>query len=298
MSQKVFTVLAESEGKIHNMPVEKVHFHEVGAIDSIADIVVICHLIDVLKVDKIVCSPVATGTGFVETQHGTLPVPAPATYDLLRNIPVKPTGIESEMTTPTGAAVVKALADTFGEMPAMSVESTGYGAGTKTFEIPNVTRVSVGSAAEIKDESSSRQVFKLETNMDDCSPEQIAWLLESLFTINVLDAWTTPVVMKKGRLATMLSVLCHESDIQSVESFIFQNSTTLGIRRTPFLRTTLERTFKTVTIDGIAVTVKYAVQNGVKTRCKPEFESIKKLADAREISFNQAEAMIIEAVTD
>ncbi len=225
---RVFEVLAEAESAIHGLPLEKVHFHEVGAVDSICDIVAICLALHLLKVDEVHCSAINTGSGTVNTEHGMLPVPAPATARLLQNKPIYARGPALELTTPTGAAVVAALAKTFGTMPPMSIEAIGYGAGDHDFkEHANVVRVLIGKASGATESTS---VSVIEANIDDASPQVIAYTLERLLEGGALDALVIPVQMKKGRPGVMLQIIAPPEKREELTAILFRETTTLGIR--------------------------------------------------------------------
>ena len=239
LAHKIFRRLGEAEAKVHGTTVEKVHFHEVGAVDSIADIVGSAIGWDLLEVDRIVCSPIPTGTGTIKIAHGRVSVPAPATAELLRQIPLAASGVEAELTTPTGAAIVATLVDQFGELPPMRIETIGYGAGTRDLEDrPNVLRLMVGRSTPSLE---ADQAWMLETNLDDVSGEWIAYCTSQLLQAGALDVYTTAVQMKKNRPAIVLSVLCQEADMHGLETIIFRETGTLGVRRWPVSRHKLPR---------------------------------------------------------
>ena len=253
LASNIFRRLAEAEAKAHGCDIEKVHFHEVGAADSIADIVGAAVGCDLLDVERIVASPVPTGTGTIRIAHGLLSVPAPATAELLRGIPLARSSVEAELTTPTGAAILATLVDEFGPLPAMTVERIGCGAGQRDIEEqPNILRLFVGQTAEPPACSETDQdghdgqdgaecCWMLETNLDDISGELIAYCAERLRVAGALDVFTTAVTMKKNRPGVVLSVLCRESDLESLETIIFDETTTLGLRRWPVSRRVLRR---------------------------------------------------------
>ena len=226
-SKKIFTRLAEAEGKIHNKPVEEIHFHEVGAVDSIIDIVGTVIGLDRLDIREVRVSRIHVGTGFLECAHGTLPVPPPATLELLKNIPVYSTGIESELVTPTGAAILSTLSSCFGEIPSMCIEKTGYGLGSRDLTIPNVLRILVG---ETDDNYDVDTVQLIETNIDDMNPQFYEYIIESLFAHGAKDVFLTPIIMKKNRPGVVLSVLASPEKIDELIDIIFQETTTLGVR--------------------------------------------------------------------
>jgi pyridinium-3,5-bisthiocarboxylic acid mononucleotide nickel chelatase len=295
ISKGIFKIVAEAESRVHGMPVDRIHFHEIGAVDSILDIVSAGILIDKLEVDEIYSSNIPTGYGFVNCQHGKFPVPAPATVEILKGVPIYKTDIEGELTTPTGAAIIKYLAKEFGGHPEMIVEKTGYGAGTKDFDIPNVLRVELGTKAETQktvDEFDGDVVVQLETNIDDATPENIAYLTQLLFEKNALDVFMIPVVMKKGRLASLLTVICHEKDRIEIEREIFFNSTTFGIRRSYRERTILKREIEKIVVEGIEVGIKLGYMGNKIIQNSIEYEDAKKLASKLKISFKEAVELI------
>jgi len=227
-AERVFRVLAEAESSVHGVDIERVHFHEVGAVDSICDIVGICLALDLLAIDMIYCSAINTGSGTVNTEHGILPVPAPATAKLLRNKPVYARGPAFELTTPTGAAVVAALAQDFGAMPAMKIAAIGYGAGDHDFkEHANVVRVMTG---ELTGASESTTVSVIEANIDDASPQVIAYALERLLEAGALDALVIPAQMKKGRPGVIVQIIAAPEKREELMAILLLETTTLGVR--------------------------------------------------------------------
>lgn len=287
ISIALFKILGKAEASAHDVSIDKVHFHEVGAVDSITDIVSAAVMIDQLKFDKIISTPIPTGKGFVKTQHGLLPVPAPATAEILKGVPVYSTDIEFELTTPTGAAIIKYLTDEFGQMPQIKVNSIGYGAGSKDLNIPNFLRVFF--CEDFKNFKSENKdiIVSLQTNIDDCTPEQLSFLSEKLFELGALDVFITPIIMKKSRQAQLLTVLCSIEDKEKFEKEIFYNSTTFGIRVNYYNRTVLKREFKTINIDGIEVTVKLGYFEGKLIQKSLEYESVKKAVNKLNISYNE-----------
>lgn len=227
-SLAVFHALGAAESKMHNQPLEKVHFHEVGAVDSISDIVGACHGFELLGVEEIYCSPINVGSGTVETEHGTLPVPAPATAELLIDKPIYAKGPQMELTTPTGAAIVAALAAGFGSMPALSILSAGYGAGSKEFPgQANVLRAVIGTRTAAVE---STTVTVLEANIDDSTPQVLGYAMDRLFAAGALDVTIQPLLMKKNRQGSLLSVISRPQDQESLAKIILEETTTLGLR--------------------------------------------------------------------
>ena len=224
----VFNALGAAESKIHHQPLEKVHFHEVGAVDSISDIVGACYGLELLQIGEIYCSPINVGSGTVETDHGTLPVPAPATAELLVNKPVYSKGPEMELTTPTGAAIVATLAVGFGSMPAMTIESTGFGAGTKEFPMQaNVLRAVIGARTTAVE---STTVTVIEANIDDSTPQVLGYAMDRLFAAGALDVTIQPLLMKKNRPGSLLSVIANPVDQEALAKIVLEETTTLGLR--------------------------------------------------------------------
>jgi uncharacterized protein (TIGR00299 family) protein len=237
----VFERLGEAEAAAHQVPLEKVHFHEVGAADSIADIVGACLALELLGVQKVFCSPVNVGSGTVNTEHGVLPVPAPATAALLKDVPIYSRGPATELTTPTGAAVLVTLAEAFGAMPAMRVSAIGYGAGDKDFrEHANVLRVMVGESSKAAE---STTVSVLEANLDDVSPQVVGYAVERLLNAGALDATVTPIQMKKGRPGVLLRVIAAPAKQEELAALIFAETPTLGLRIHTAERRVQERTW-------------------------------------------------------
>ena len=229
---RIFREVAVAEAKVHGTTLEKVHFHEVGAIDSIADIVGVSVALHALGVEQIVASPVPTGTGAITIAHGKVSVPAPATAELLIGIPVSASDVEAELTTPTGAAILKALAVGFGPLPAMTIERVGYGAGTKDLSAQaNVLRVMLGTPSDQAGKFETDQVIVLETNIDDSTPQQLADCADRLMGAGALDVYQTACTMKKGRAAVILSVIAAGRDVERLEAIIFRHSSSIGIRR-------------------------------------------------------------------
>ncbi len=292
LSKQIFLNIGLAEAKIHDKTLDEVHFHEVGAIDSIVDIVGVAICIDKLKVDEIISSPVHVGTGFVKSQHGVIPVPAPATLEILKGVPVYSKGIRSELVTPTGAAIVKTLADDFGTLPEMTIEKIGYGHGTKDLEITNTFRVVLGEK-KTKNVGNSENIVVLETNIDDMSSEIYTYLYEKMLSNNALDVFSTPILMKKNRPAYKFSVICKLEDKENLEKIIFQETTTFGIRAYEVSRNILERDFTKITTSVGEVSVKNGYLEGELIKSSFEFEDLKKLAVEKNVPLNK----IIEECT-
>lgn len=283
LATRIFTRLAEAEAQVHGTTIAKVHFHEVGAVDSIADIVGSAIGWDLLGIERAVCSPVPTGSGFVEIAHGRCSIPAPATGELLKGVPLAPSTVQCELTTPTGAAIVRALANGFGPPPAMTVEAIGYGAGQRDLEEqPNLLRLLVGQSAEPAGDAAAEQLWLLETNLDDVSGEWIGYAIEQLWQAGALDVFTTAIQMKKNRPGVKLSVLCPPADCQKLEAIFFRETTTLGVRRYPVWRHKLRRETKQVDtpwgpIDGMVAWL------AGEPHFSPEYESCRRLAELQRL---------------
>jgi hypothetical protein len=270
-ASRVFQKLGEAEAVAHAIPIEKVHFHEVGAIDSICDIVGACLGFQQLGVDRIYCSPVNVGSGTVDTEHGVLPVPAPATARLLENKPIYSRGPALELTTPTGAAILSTLAEDFGSMPAMRIRTTGYGAGDRDFtEHANVVRVMIGEASGARETTT---VSVIEANIDDASPQVIAWAAEKLLDAGALDALVLPAQMKKGRPGVVLQVIAAPEKREDLVAILFRETTTLGVRFYSAERRVQAREWREVTTTHGNVRVKIG-ENGFA----PEYEDARRIA--------------------
>ena len=282
--QKVYELLAEAEAKVHGKDVSEIHFHEVGMKDALIDIASVVYLMNKLKVDKVVVSPVNVGFGKVKCAHGILPVPAPATAELVKGIPTYAGRFEGELLTPTGAALLKYYADEFSYQPLMNVIKCGYGTGNKNFESANVVKAVLG---EVIDELISENVIELNCNVDDMSAEDMAYATKALIENGAKDAFVTPVIMKKGRSGMLLTVLCSAIDKERFVSLIFKHTSTIGIRVKETERIILNRHEETVHTKLGDVRVKYSEGYGVK-REKPEFEDLRKLAEENNISVAEA----------
>jgi len=276
-----FELLGASEAKIHNVPVDQIHFHEVGAVDAIVDIVAASAGIHHLGVGAWYSSPLNVGGGMVVCAHGTFPVPAPATADLLRGLPTYSAHVEKELVTPTGAALVRALNPVFGPQPAMSVDRIGYGAGTRNpAGFPNVLRLSIG---ETTAESAKETVTVLETALDDLSPQLIAHVAEAALALGALDAMLTPVIMKKGRPGTLLTVLCAPVQADALTQLLLRETSTLGVRMRQEQRRVLDRTHATVQTPYGPVRIKVGSLAGEELNAAPEFEDCRAAAAAHDV---------------
>jgi pyridinium-3,5-bisthiocarboxylic acid mononucleotide nickel chelatase len=277
---EIFEALGAAEAKIHNIPVEQVHFHEVGAVDAMVDIVCAAVGTVALGVDEIVCSPLNVGGGTVQCAHGTLPVPAPATVELLRGAPVYSSGIQAELVTPTGAAIVKTLVRRFAAFPQMTIEKSGYGAGSRDFPgYPNVLRLTLGERATAAP-TFTGTVTILEANLDDLNPQVFGYVLDRLFEAGALDAFAVPVQMKKNRPGTLLTVLCDAELADKLTEILFQETTTLGVRRREDSRQCLARRWEVARTQWGDVRIKIGSMNGSVTSYSPEYEDCRKIAAA------------------
>lgn len=284
-AKDVFSALAKVEAEIHNQPVEKVHFHEVGAIDALIDIVGVMIGMQRLNIEQVVASKLHVGTGFVQCAHGTLPVPAPATLKLLSNVPIYSTGIENELVTPTGAAIITTLCENFGDIPSMKVEKIGYGAGSRDLPIPNMLRVLIGDS---KIEPIEDRVLLLETNIDDMNPQFYDYVMEVLFQKGAKDVFLTPIHMKKNRPGVILSVISPLNKKDELLDVLFAETTTLGIRISEIIkRQKLERKIETVDTQFGKVNVKISFTGGKIRDIVPEYEECKKIAQKYQLPIKQ-----------
>jgi uncharacterized protein (TIGR00299 family) protein len=311
MAIHTFELLGSSEAKIHNVPVEEIHFHEVGAVDAIVDIVAACAGIAHLQVEQWYSSPVNVGSGMVHCAHGTFPVPAPATAELLRGAPTYSAHIEKELVTPTGAALLRALNPTFGPQPPMRVEHIGYGAGTRNpADFPNVLRLSIGeSDAAILElpaamsrhagsghhHTESETVTVIETALDDMSPQLLAYVAETALAAGALDVMLTPTIMKKGRPGTLLTVLCNPTDSPALEALIVRETTTLGVRIREDRRACLDRSHTAVQTPYGSIRIKVGSSAGEVRNAAPEFEDCRAAAARHTIPLKQVQQAAIAA---
>jgi len=282
---RIFEALGAVESKIHNMDIGSVHFHEVGAVDAMVDIVGAAVGAEALGVGEFVCSPLNVGGGTVKCAHGVFPVPAPATVELLAGAPVYSSGMQVELLTPTGAAIVKTLATRFGAFPEMKIEKSGYGAGTRDFPgNPNVVRLVVGeSAASLTAKTAQDTVSVVEANLDDLNPQVFGYVMDRLLSEGALDVFGMPVQMKKNRPGTLLTVLCKPEDAAKLTQIIFAETTTLGVRRREEQRQTLARRWVSVPTPWGDVRMKVASLNGTITNYAPEYEDCRRIASERHL---------------
>jgi pyridinium-3,5-bisthiocarboxylic acid mononucleotide nickel chelatase len=289
----IFRKLGEAEARVHDVPLEKIHFHEVGAVDAIVDIVGACVGFHSLGIEKFACSPLNVGGGTAKMAHGVLPVPAPATANLLQGKPTYSNGVQRELVTPTGAAIVATLCDLFGPQPEMIVSAIGYGAGTADLEgQPNVVRIMVGEEVGKGEEKGAQagvpvlldeEIAVVEANLDDMNPQIYGYFLEKALGAGALDVYTTPVQMKKNRPGTLLTVLCKPQDTNALMSLIFAETTTFGVRTCRAQRRVLPREWVSVATDYGDVRIKVSRVNGRILHVAPEFEDCKKLAAEKDV---------------
>jgi len=279
MAQRIFRRLAEAEAMVHRRELEQVTFHEVGAVDSIVDIAGTALALSMLGIERVFASAVPTGLGMSKTEHGVMPIPGPAVVELLRGAPMYSKGVAAELTTPTGAAILAATVEGFGELPPMRIESIGYGAGTHRLDFPNLLRILVGAAESATEpRANASEQLVLETNVDDLNPELYEYVLERVLAAGAQDAWLVPIVMKKGRPAVTVRVLCAPDREAEMRQIIFRETGTLGIRSAAVSKTTLDRdTLKVETTHG-AVAVKIGLLDGRVVTVAPEYEDCVRIA--------------------
>ncbi len=309
---KIFTNLARAEAKIHGIDINKVHFHEVGAMDAIIDVVGACIGFELLGIENFACSKIHVGSGFAQMAHGKYPVPPPAVAELLTNIPIYSTEIEGELITPTGAAIIATVCDEFGAIPEMKIERTAYGAGSREYKgFPNALRLILGETEaelritnyELRKETrnqkpETRNLTLLETNIDDLSPQILGYVMERAFDFGALDCWFTPIQMKKNRPATMVSILCEAENKESLIELLYTETSTLGVRIKEVERNCLPReTVKVETEFGV-VDVKIAKYRGAIVNAKPEYEQIREIALKSKVSLREVEGEILEKLKD
>ena len=298
----MFGRLGEAESAIHGIPIDKIHLHEVGAIDSIIDIVGAVFAIEWFKADRIVVSPINVGSGMARTEHGVFPVPAPATVTLVKNAPVYSTGIQSELLTPTGALILTEFASAYGPVPPMTIEKVGYGAGDRDLkETPNVVRVLVGESEDVRSAGAaapagpSMKVVVLECEIDDMNPQIFGVLMEKLYAAGALEVFYSAVQMKKNRPGTLMTIVAKPEQREAMTEIVFRESTTIGIRHQELLRECLDREMVTVTTTLGPVRFKVARRDGRVLNAQPEFEDLAKLSNERGIPIKDVQALAHKA---
>jgi len=283
-ASRIFQKLGEAEAHVHDAPIDKVHFHEVGAIDAIVDIVGSCIGFHALGIERFACSPLNVGGGAAKMAHGVLPVPAPATARLLQGAPTFSNGVQRELVTPTGAAIVATVCDSFGPQPPMIVSAIGYGAGTADLEgQPNVVRIMIGDSADKESSASDEEISIIEANLDDMNPQIYGYVLEKALLAGALDVYTTALQMKKNRPGTLLTILCRPEDADVLMSLIFAETTTFGVRIHRAQRRALPREWVNVSTSYGPVRIKLSRSNGHVLHVTPEYDDCRKLAVEKQV---------------
>ena len=296
LSKKIFMKVAEAEARVHGIPIDKVHFHEVGAMDSLIDIIGAAICFNALKADEVHVSTLELGGGFVECQHGILPVPAPATVEIIKGMPVRAGGLNFEATTPTGAAIIAALGTHFGSPAGFSILKTGYGVGHKDDpSVPNLLRVFLGETAE---KESGHDAILLECNIDDMNPEFFEHISERLFSAGASDVFISSIIMKKGRPGNVLNIICEAGSEDKLKEIIFTESTSVGIRSFRFRKDTLSRKFEVIKSPYGNVTVKRSFFKNKMVSFKPEYEDCKRIAIERGIPVKEVYNILMALIVN
>jgi hypothetical protein len=295
-AQTIFQRIGEAESKIHGIPIEAVHFHEVGAIDSIVDIVGACVAFDALKIERIISSPLHVGSGTFKCAHGTYPVPGPATAELLKGLPIYSKDVEGELVTPTGAAIISTLAESYGPAPMMRIEKIGYGAGTRDYpKFPNALRAIIGELEEDADHTPGA-VTVIEANIDDLNAQVFGYLMEKALSAGALDIFYTPAQMKKNRPGVLLTLLCDPADRERMCDLIFRETTTLGVRYRNEQREILTREFVTVETEYGPIRIKVSrAKDGRVMNVSPEFEDCRAVAEKSGVGLRDAQTAALKA---
>ncbi|MBN1186029.1 MAG: nickel pincer cofactor biosynthesis protein LarC [Bacteroidales bacterium] len=293
----MFQKIAEAEAKVHGTTVDQIHFHEVGAVDAIVDIVGAAICINYLNPDKIMASPVELGGGFVNIAHGKIPVPAPATVEILKGLPVTTGAVPFETTTPTGATILASNVDEFSDNPKFIITKTAYGIGNRDTEIPNVLRVYL---AESTEEKSLYQYssYMIECNIDDMNPEYYGFLMEKLFTIGAEDVFFSSVIMKKSRPATILSVLCKENAVDEITECLITETSSFGFRKYKVDKLMLDREMETISTKYGEITIKKGFFKGRQVKVKPEYEDCKRIAEEQKLPLTKVYAEVEKIISD
>ncbi len=299
--ERILRRIAEVESRVHRQSLEEVHLHELGGVDTLVDVIGAVAGLELLNIGAIYVSALPMGSGAVNTRHGTLPLPAPAVVELVRGVPIRAVDIQAELVTPTGAAILTTLARRYGTFPAMTLTHVGYGAGTRELPIPNVLRVLIG-APEMTDGATYEPLVMLETNIDDMNPQMYEYVMARLFESGALDVWLTPVQMKKNRAGTLLSVLCQPQTEVHITKLLFEETTTLGVRRREVQRAALARETISVTTEFGPVRVKIAWLEGRVLRAKPEYDDCRRLAEEHHVPlikiYQAVEAVVPAAIQE
>jgi uncharacterized protein (TIGR00299 family) protein len=294
---QIFSRLAEAEARVHNLPVERIHFHEVGALDAIIDVVGACIGFEILGVERFASSAFHVGSGMVSMAHGRFPVPPPAVAELLKNIPIYSSDIVGELVTPTGAAIISAVCSEYGTLPQMKIEQTGYGAGTREYEnFPNVLRVMLGQDEAGESGVEFERLLMIETNIDDMSPQHFGHLMDKAFERGALDCYFTPVQMKKNRPGVLVSILCRQASREAMFDLLFSETTTLGVRSFEVERRALEREIVRVETPYGTIDVKVASINGRVVNEMPEYEQCRAAAGRAGVALRVVEAAVRDAM--
>jgi pyridinium-3,5-bisthiocarboxylic acid mononucleotide nickel chelatase len=289
----IFARLAAAEAKIHGIEVEKVHFHEVGAMDAIIDVVGSCIGFEILGIERFVCSKIHVGSGFADMAHGRFPIPPPAVSELLAGVPIYSTDVVGELITPTGAAIITAVSDSYGTIPEMVVELTAYGAGTREYErFPNVLRLLIGESAV---ENSAENLTQIETNIDDVSPQILGFVMERAFELGALDCWFTPIQMKKNRPATMVSILCEPAGEAALVQLLYSETTTIGVRKVTIERECLRREIVAIATRFGSIDIKAAYSGVQLVNAMPEYDQVSRAAREGSVPFNTVRDAAIAA---
>ena len=282
----IYNLIAQAESHVHGVPVTDIHFHEVGTMDAVADVTAVCLLMNEIAPDEVVVSPVHVGSGQVRCAHGILPVPAPATAHILKDVPIYGGAIKGELCTPTGAALLKHFATHFGDMPVMKIQSIGYGMGKKDFETANCVRAMLGESMDKKD-----TVLELSCNVDDMTAEAIGFAMERLFAGGAMEVYTVPIGMKKSRPGTLIRVMCREEDRENILALLFRHTTTIGVREAVTRRFVLDRSIETLHTPYGEVRRKVSSGYGV-SRAKYEYEDLARIAKAQNISLDEVKKLL------
>ncbi|MEP6636992.1 MAG: nickel pincer cofactor biosynthesis protein LarC, partial [Acidobacteriota bacterium] len=294
---QIFSRLGEAEAHVHNVPIERVHFHEVGALDAIIDVTGAAICFDQLRIDRFVCSPLHVGSGTVEMEHGRFPVPPPAVAELLKGAPIYSSDIRGELVTPTGAAIITTVCSEYGGIPRMKLSGTGYGAGTRVYEkFPNALRVLIGETDDQDASGIDERLWMIETNVDDMSPQIFGHVMERALELGALDCYFTPIQMKKNRPGVLLSVLCRESDRARVMQLLFEETTTLGMRSHQVERRALNREIVRVETQYGGIDVKVARMNGHVVNEMPEYEQCRAAAKGANVPLRVVEEAVRTAL--
>jgi pyridinium-3,5-bisthiocarboxylic acid mononucleotide nickel chelatase len=280
LSKDIFKVLAEAEAKVHGKDIYEVHFHEVGAVDSIVDIVGAAICIDYIKPDRVMASSINTGSGFVKCQHGVIPVPAPATLNILKDVPIYCDDREFELTTPTGAAIIKTLVSEFKKLSDMRIKRVGYGCGKRDTEKPNVLRIVLA-------EDASQDTCILEATIDDMNPQIYGYLMDKLFDAGAKDVYYTPIYMKKNRPGIVVTITVPTQNEDKIKEVMFRETTTIGIRKFNIERTELDREYEKINMEFGDITLKVSSYNGKVVNIKPEYEDIKNIAEKMDMPLKE-----------